>query len=274
MIYQKILTDERPYQMTIGHLAGFDEHRHADLEFNFCLEGEFEIIVEKKRYKVEAGQMSLIRPMASHGIPPSDESRRVITVVVGSTFLKKYFPLFSAVHHAPTVLRLDGGTHEQAEIRRLFEECAELFNSNDKRAELLMTGNLYKICGYLLSELPEDGTQPAQTTDLRMVANIECALEMIYYDYPKPITVEAAAAATGYGKSNFCKVFKSVVGESFHKALNRQRVRSACGLLSETDIPVSAVAEEVGFGEAKTFCRVFGQIMGMTPGEYRRKERS
>jgi AraC-like DNA-binding protein len=38
-------------------------------------------------------------------------------------------------------------------------------------------------------------------------------------------------------------------------------------------MPISSVAEEVGFGEAKTFCRVFGQIMGVTPREYRRRER-
>ena len=272
MIYQKILTDEKPYQMALGQLNKFNEHRHADLEFNYCLEGSFEILVEKNLYRVEAGQMSLIRPMASHEIPTSDENRRVITVVVGSTFLKKFFPLFSAAAHAPTVLKLDGGTYEQGEMRRLFAECAELFNSTDKRKELIMTGNLYKICAYLLSELPE-GEDEAQEPDMRMVANIERALEMIYYDYPKAITVDDAAAVTGYGKSNFCKIFKSVVGESFHRALNRQRVRNACGLLSETDMPISTVAEEVGFLESKTFCRVFGQIMNMTPGEYRRKSK-
>ena len=273
MIYQKILTDERPYQMSLGPLSGFYEHRHADLDFNFCLEGGFEIIIEKKRYKVEAGQMSLIHPMASHEIPPSDNPRLVMTVVVGSTFLKKYFPLFSKAKNAPFVLKLDAGTHEQMEIRRLFGECVALYNSNEKRTELIMTGNLYKICAYLLSELPEDGMVAEESNDLRMVANIERALEMIYYDYRRPITVEDAAAATGYGKSNFCKIFKSVVGESFHKALNRQRVRSACGLLSETDMSISSIAEEVGFSEAKTFCRVFGHLMGLTPGEYRRKER-
>ena len=269
MIYQKILTDENPYQMTLGHLNKFHEHRHADLEFNYCLEGDFEILIEKKRYKVKAGEMSLIRPMASHEIPTSDENRLVITVVVGSSFLKKFFPLFSAAGHAPAVLTLDKGTYEQGEIRRLFAECAELFSSPDKRRELIMTGNLYKICAYLLSELPE-GMDDEEEPDLRMVASIERALEMIYYDYPKALTVDDAAAVTGYGKSNFCKIFKSVVGESFHRALNRQRIRNACGLLKETDMPISTVAEEVGFLEAKTFCRVFGQIMNMTPREYRR----
>lgn len=270
MVYQKILTDEKPYQMSLGTLSSYHEHRHADLEFNFCLEGSFEIIVEKNRYNVEAGQMSLIRPMASHSIPPSDGNRRVITVVVGFTFLKKYFPLFSSCVHAPTVLKLDTGTYEQQEIRRLFYECAKVFKTGDNRSELITTGNLYKICAYLLSEFTETDNKENGEPDFRMVANIERALELIYYEYPKALTIEDAAAVTGYGKSNFCKIFKFVVGESFHRALNRQRIKSACGLLSETDMPISAIAEEVGFCEAKTFCRVFGEIMGMTPREYRR----
>ena len=91
MLYQKILTSERPYIMTVGRLSGFDEHRHADLEFNFCLDGGFDIVIEKERYRVGAGEMTFIGPMASHEIPSSDENRLVITVVVGSSFLKKFF---------------------------------------------------------------------------------------------------------------------------------------------------------------------------------------
>ena len=121
----------------------------------------------------------------------------------------------------------------------------------------------------MLSDLSEDDDR---TGELSMVESIERALEMIYYDYKKTITVDDAAAATGYGKSNFCKIFKSVVGEGFHKALNRQRVRCAAGLLAHTSMSVADVAEEVGFCEAKTFCRVFGTVMGMTPGEYRRSK--
>lgn len=269
MIYQKILTDERPYHMRKGPLNGFCEHRHADIEFNYCLEGGFDIVIEKKKYRVEAGQMSFVRPMASHEIPRLDEERKVITVVVGSTFLKKYFPLFTAAHNAPAIIKLDGEKHSQTEIRRLFAECGELLDEPTKNTELLLTGNLYKICAYLLSELPEvDGAE--DNYELKMIASVDRALEMIYYDYPKPLTVEDAAAATGYGKSNFCKIFKTVVGDTFHRTLNRQRIRSACGLLTETRMSISSIAEEVGFGEAKTFCRVFGEIMGMTPREYRR----
>ena len=89
------------------------------------------------------------------------------------------------------------------------------------------------------------------------VANIKKALEMIYYDHSKPLTVDDAAEATGYGKSNFCKIFKMITGDTFHNVLNSQRVESACGLLSETNMSISEIAATVGFGETKSFCRIF-----------------
>jgi AraC-like DNA-binding protein len=81
--------------------------------------------------------------------------------------------------------------------------------------------------------------------------------------------VDDAANATGYGKSNFCKIFKLAYGESFHKILNRHRIENACYFLGETDFSVAEIAEKVGFIDIKTFYRVFKQVTGRTPCEFR-----
>ena len=53
--------------------------------------------------------------------------------------------------------------------------------------------------------------------------------------------------------------------------LNRHRIRNSYDLLSSTSIQISAVAQAVGFTEVKTFCRVFREMSGVTPGEYRKR---
>ena len=65
------------------------------------------------------------------------------------------------------------------------------------------------------------------------------------------------------------RIFKHIVGETFHSALNRRRVENACCYLGETAIPVSDIAGLVGFADAKSFCRVFKSITGKSPGQYR-----
>ena len=43
--------------------------------------------------------------------------------------------------------------------------------------------------------------------NIHSVANIDNALELVYYHYNEKVTVDDAARLTGYGKSNFCKIF-------------------------------------------------------------------
>ena len=136
--------------------------------------------------------------------------------------------------------------------------------------ELLVIGNIYKIFFYLRKSLSDEGEAETKESDFRKIENIENALDLIYYNYKEAITVEYAASLTGYSKSNFCKIFKKVVGESFHQVLNRQRVNNAAGLLKMSNMSVTEIANEVGFGDAKAFCRVFKSIYGVTPGEYRK----
>ena len=144
--------------------------------------------------------------------------------------------------------------------------------SKNERCELLIQGNLYKICGYLIEMmLKSEARKEHRNKDLLKVESIDKALDLIYYRYPEQITVEDAGAISGYGKSNFCKIFKSITGDTFHNMLNKQRIEVACNLLSNTNMPVSEIALKVGLCEPKTFCRVFKSVMGVTPGIYRKQ---
>lgn len=268
MLYQKIFTGEKLYHIARGNLPEFPEHRHADLELNFCIDGEFDIIIDKKLYHVNAGSTTVIPSMCSHEIPDHKNERSIVTLIVGMTLLKESFTEFSEALSSPMIMDLN--TEGRKRIRELFLECEQALCRHGKSAELLITGNIYKILAYLLEELSVSKKESNRLRDYRKVENIEKALELIYYNYKAPLSIEYVSALTGYSKSNFCKMFKKVVGESFHQALNRRRVNNAAGLLSVTDMSVSDISAEVGFGEPKAFCRVFKSFYGVTPGQYRK----
>ncbi len=270
MIYQKIFTDENPYRVGIGHFSEFPEHRHADFELNFCIDGSFDIVMDKRTYHIEAGNTTFIPSMCSHAIPHQSQERDVITIIFGMTFLKKYFADFSRLVSEPRVCDLNGD--DTKKLKELFVECAEILHSEEDGAELLLTGNVYKIAAEMLRLLSRADSKTVSKTDLRKVENVEKALDLIHYSYKDSVTVEYAAEITGYSKSNFCKIFKKIVGESFHQALNRRRADNAAGLLKASDMSVSDIAAEVGFSESKAFCRVFKSVYGVTPGEYRKSK--
>ncbi len=273
MLYQKIHTGEKPYSINIGGCSSFQEHRHADFELNFCVEGEFDILADKKLLHVEAGCTTLIPPMCAHEVPvqAQAEKRTVIIVMAGMSLLKEHFSDFSHTATEPRVFDLRAP--EYARVRALFIECAEELREKRKNSELVITGNILKIFAYLFADSEKAASGERIAADYRKIENVEKALELIYYNYKEPLSVERVAMLTGYSKSNFCKIFKKVVGESFHQALNRRRAANAAGLLRATDISVADAAMEVGFSESKAFCRVFKSIYGITPGQYRRSEK-
>ncbi len=70
------------------------------------------------------------------------------------------------------------------------------------------------------------------------------------------------------------RFFKKNCGNSFTDYVAQLRIGHACKLLSETDMPVTDVCFEVGYGNLSNFNRVFRLQRGLTPSAYRRLARN
>ena len=184
-------------------------------------------------------------------------------------FLKKFFSPFTQREFSASVYSLTD-SEEDKSIKKVLDETSALTKTSGQVDELLITSNLYRLCAFILDKLCVECQENSQ--DLTLIEGIEKALDLVYYNYFEPITVDDGATATGYGKSNFCKIFKKVTGYTFHEFLNKRRVEVALGLLSQSNMTVTEISQEVGFTEAKTFCRVFRQIMGVTPLKYKKQK--
>ena len=74
----------------------------------------------------------------------------------------------------------------------------------------------------------------------------------------------------GYDRSYFCKQFRKTTGMTFHRYLNYYRVSVACQLLADAKLPLSVVADRVGFACQKNLSRLFREVLGMTPTQYKK----
>lgn len=72
-------------------------------------------------------------------------------------------------------------------------------------------------------------------------------------------------------EATISKLINLHFGKSFPQLLNEKRVEDAKRLLRQTDAAVKTVAEDVGFNSMASFNRVFKEISGMSPSEYREK---
>ena len=263
---------EKAYFFSVNDAPAFQAHRHPEIEISYCIEGYYDVICEKKRYSLFPGDLIVVGAMASHEIPPNNKNCKCITIELGYALLGSFFENFKARNSICRLYKKDDFT-ESAQYRELvsiLEETADISVSDTSFQELLIKGNLYKVSALLLQMLYSSHPTSFQDKKMTDVNKIENALENIYKHYSEPLSVETVSAMCGYSKSNFCRIFKNITGDTFHNTLNRHRIETSCILLRETDYTIERIALETGFVDAKTFCRVFKKYMGNSAGEYRK----
>jgi AraC-like DNA-binding protein len=87
--------------------------------------------------------------------------------------------------------------------------------------------------------------------------------------YAEPLDVPAVAAVAFMSEAHFIRSFRATFGETPHRYLQRRRVERSMFMLRETERSVTDICFDVGFTSRGTFTRLFTEIVGQTPLEYR-----
>lgn len=277
MIYQKMLTGKAPYYLFCNDVKPFASHRHHEIELSFCLSGSYKITCEGQDYELTEGDFAVIPSMAAHSIPEQEPSKRkALTLELGFALLGEYFNSFlEQGSDCMVIKKSDFDKHWTfCELSDCLKQTALMKEDKEMDfAELHIKSNLYKICALLFQLFQERNIINIPSRRTEEVKKIELALEAIYDRYSEALDVENISGLCGYSKSNFCKIFKNVTGDTFHNALNSRRVEIACILLRELDDTIEEIARKTGFLDSKSFCRVFKGIMNQTAGQYRKKNK-
>ncbi len=268
MFYQPIILSQDLYSVGERSLEAFPLHWHSDLEIMHCRKGSFGVKVDTKEYIVREGQILFVESSVPHEYYGGTEDNLITLLRVGSAFFGSSLFMEIAQKHFKTPI-LEGN----AEVLDVFHRIADLLDKKSVEDKMKMRGLIYLVIALLISNLePFAGKPDKENKRLHYVLNIQKTLDFVSTNFENEISVETAAKISGYEKSAFCRIFKQATDTSFHQYLSNYRIQKASILLSQTAKTVSKIAESVGFSELKSFCRVFKQIKGMTPSEYRNKK--
>ena len=86
------------------------------------------------------------------------------------------------------------------------------------------------------------------------------------------ITVSDVVDYIGFTRSYFTTIFHKYTGLSPREYILQCRFRNGCRLLTETDLTVQQIAEQVGYEDYMAFSKAFRKKYGMSPTAYRRGE--
>jgi AraC-like DNA-binding protein len=85
----------------------------------------------------------------------------------------------------------------------------------------------------------------------------------------EPLRIADLAAHCGFGMRRFHQLFIEAFGETPHRYLQRLRLDTSLGLLSDPRLSLSDIALEIGFGDQSAYTHAFTRRFGLAPGQWR-----
>lgn len=119
-------------------------------------------------------------------------------------------------------------------------------------------------------EFGQDGAR--QREDLSPDDYVAYAARYIQANYAN-IRISDVASYIGINRTYLTTLFKKKMLMSPQEFLMHVRMDRSRALLRLTDIPVSAVAKEVGYDDQLAFSKIFKKKFGISPAQYRKKAR-
>ncbi|MES1925434.1 putative transcriptional regulator, araC family protein [Salinisphaera sp. T31B1] len=101
--------------------------------------------------------------------------------------------------------------------------------------------------------------------------NLTAALERLDSSCDEDVSLKALAEQSGLSPYHFCRAFKQSIGVPPHAWLRQRRLERAKDMLRDAEVPIVAIAEELGYGSHTAFTAAFKRMTGVTPSHWRRE---
>jgi len=102
---------------------------------------------------------------------------------------------------------------------------------------------------------------------------IDLLLDHVQNNLSTAFKLEELALYTNLSISQFSSLFKSRTGYPPIEYVNHLKIQKACQQLLLTDYPVKQIGLNLGIDDPYYFSRLFSKVMGISPGNYRRKNK-
>lgn len=249
----------------------FPYHWHEDTELLLILEGELEIRIDRDRYKLESGDIFLVNGNELHFIDTRTDygKTQVLAMQMDSRYLKEF-----GIDMEQKRFYLNSKDEENApkgimdELKHILANMMDLVINQKNLYPLKMKKWLLELAVILLEhfevKIKADDTQPDH--DQRL---LEILKFMNKNCLNAGLSLQDTADEFNLNAQYLSRYFKAKVGVSFKKKLDNMRLNKSLLALQITDQTVTEIALKYGFPDSKAYYRVFKEVIGTTPREYR-----
>lgn len=248
------------------------KHLHEKFEILIALSGKAESIVNDVPQTLVTGTVVLSRPGDIHEIrlyPNEEHLHR--DIYIATPKMKRICDCISPSFYneltesvAPVVFEIEPRHLQLLESKLLFLENIKYDPTpcTNSDFENLHTCIVYEILSdYMAHKISRSKTYPEWIQEL-----------ISYLNNPNYLSLKISELAklVNYSREHLCRAFKKTVGQTLESYITESRINYSLSLLSDTDLSVAYIANELGYESQNSFTRNFRKQIGITPMAWRK----
>ena len=247
-------------------------HIHQFAELLYVIDGEITVKHDGISETAKSGDIIAILPYHEHGLYSNDNKNVKFWITLFSDSM-----MSDILYHENASFQYKSMVFKpSAELKAFIE--AKMFDTGDKIIEpdFEMTLDLKSLIYTTFSEYIKKGSSDLQNEDALQNQRVSSdpvtkVIKYMRINFRNDISIEDCAKEIGYSASHISHCLRKNFHMTFLQLRNNIRVSYAKHLLRFKRMSIYMVALECGFNCELTFKRVFKQLNGISPQQFRKR---
>lgn len=239
------------FEITVGKDFTCPSHNHPCTEIVICWDCSGEIYHAGRPLKYSAGTFFTYQPAGKHWIRNVVPGSQLCIGLSGCGSAGIPFGIFKMTNE--------------------IESIASRMISESKSRNLLKGEYIDTLAGQLSIEILRISQKTEK--DCGLARHADAAKKILDSRFDEPISIRELASSLFISPDYLRELFRETFGESPMHYLIRRRIEFACQQLDTGNSSIAEIADKCGIGNPYYFSRLFRKITGLSPSEYREKQR-
>lgn len=233
-------------------------HLHTELEVVHVIKGTAVAYADKNHCILNEGDTFIAFPNQIHYYKNGESGEFLVLIFSADLIYGQSSLLLKNVPDTNMIT-----AEQEPQLHDIF---VNMLNKCEDYYDVKLNGYVNVMMGVILPHLKLSVSASQNQTALYSI------IDYCSQNFSEDITLDSVAEKLHLSKYYISHLLNQKLGKNFREYVNRLRIAQACLLLRETDVKISDVSENVGFGTLRSFNRCFKQIMGISPVMYREQD--
>ena len=255
-------------------------HRHTFIEMIYVYDGKFRNDIDGRPTYLQKGELCILDPHTYHRSGLCGRNDIIINCLIRNSFFDaslfgrlinndvfSRFFIKSVCHSKNYYDHIVLHTGDNPKIQQLMKMVlCEYFDQGRCSHEVIKS---YMVI--LFAEMLKVFEKDINRKNLPVLKNMKVSDIVLYIQQNfKEVTLESVAHQFRFHPTYLSKILKKLTGMGFIDIVHQVKINQACVLLKTTNLPVTMVANDVGYENIGFFYRIFNKQFGCTPAVYRK----